>query len=329
MSIDETSSAKGSKPLFQIPPSLLLPLRSGEFTLYLKQEGNLVLYAAKGDYFTPGHRERLAERGIGNLYISMTEHTGYVHYLEENLGELLSDEQIPVRDRAKAWQDATTFLAREAFDSKLPGGLDVARFRRIRGLLQTSLRFLTQDAAFRELARMVTDGSSHYRHGVGVMVLAASLLATVYRENNEIMVACAMGALLHDIGKLELPSELFERPPDTLSVAETARLRSHPALGVGICSSLPLPQETLQCILFHHELLDGSGYPSGAKGDLLPEYAKVLALCNRYDNLVRGLPGQDACRPFEALSRIKKSRNQYDPAFLERLIHILAEADLT
>ncbi len=138
-----------------------------------------------------------------------------------------------------------------------------------------------------------------------------------------------MGAMLHDIGKLELPEMLFSRRWESLTPAEQEMMRSHPALGVGICSSLPMPQETLHCILFHHEREDGLGYPSGARGEMLPSYVKVLALCNEYDNLIRGMGGHQVLTPFEALTRIKDRRGAHDLELLKRLITILSRADLT
>ena len=102
------------------------------------------------------------------------------------------------------------------------------------------------------------------------MVLTISVLSTFVKEDADLMVAVGIGAMLHDIGKLELPQDLFTRRPDALSQEEQDLIRSHPALGVGLCSSLPLPQETLQCILFTTSARTAPGYPSGAMGGLLP-----------------------------------------------------------
>ncbi len=159
--------------------------------------------------------------------------------------------------------------------------------------------------------------------------MTISVLSTFVKDESELMVAVGMGAMLHDIGKLELPDNLFTRRWDGLSMAEQGMIKSHPALGVGLCSSLPLPQETLQCILFHHERDDGTGYPSGAQGDLLPSYVKVLSLCNEYDNLIRGMYNRKKLTPFEALTRIKSRRNAHDPEMLKRLISVLSKAKLT
>lgn len=325
----DATKPKKKGGLFKVSPYMVIPSRVGGFSLYLKQDDTLVLYAEKGELFTDAHKERLGTLGVTHLYVKANEYGHYATYVQTNILELLDDEAIPVRERARAWNDATVSLAREAFDKSLPGPVDRRRFKKIQTLVANSLKFLARDDALRELARFIKDGNELFKHGIGTMVLTVSVLSTFFKDDAELLVSVAMGAMLHDIGKLELPENLFTRRRDTLSRAEEEMIRSHPALGVGVCSSLPLPQETLQCILFHHEREDGTGYPSGAMSELLPTYVKALSLCNEYDNLIRGGLGRKSLTPFEALTRIKSMRNAFDPEMLKRLIAVLSKAELT
>ncbi|WP_419786378.1 HD-GYP domain-containing protein [Pseudodesulfovibrio sp.] len=325
---EATTKKDGS--LFKVSPYMVIPSRVGGFSLYLKQDQNYVLYAEKGELFTDEHKNRLSRLDVEHLYIKTEDYAFYAKYVQDNIQELLDDETIPVRERARAWNDATVALAREAFDKNLPGHIDKRRFRKIQSLIAKSLKFLAREDALRELARFITEGDELFKHGIAVMVMTISVLSTFVHEDADLLVSVGMGAMLHDIGKLELPQEIFRRRPDALSQQDKDMIHSHPALGVGLCSSLPLPQETLQCILFHHEREDGSGYPSGGNGELLPAYVKALALCNEYDNLTRGplIPGRKTLTPFEALTRIKQCRGAYDPDMLKRLIAVLSQADL-
>ena len=323
----EKTARKGG--LFKVSPYMVIPSRVGGFSLYLKQDDNLVLYAEKGELFTDAHKERLGKLGVDHLYVKTEDYKFYAQYVQDNIKELLDDEMIPVRDRARAWNDAAVALAKEAFDKNLPGHIDKRRFRKISSLIANSLKFFAREDALKELARFITEGNELFRHGIAVMVLTISLLSTYIKEDADLMVAVGIGAMLHDIGKLELPPDIFTRRSDNLSQEEQDLIRSHPALGVGLCSSLPLPQETLQCILFHHEREDGTGYPSGAMGGLLPSYVQALALCNEYDNLTRYAPrGRKPLTPFEALTRIKQCRGAFDAEMLKRLIAVLSKADL-
>ncbi|WP_319469270.1 HD domain-containing phosphohydrolase [uncultured Pseudodesulfovibrio sp.] len=314
--------------LFKVSPYMVIPSRVGGFSLFLKQGEGYVLYAEKGELFTDAHKERLGELDVEHLYVKAEDYPQYAVYVQDHLEEVLGDEAIPVRERARAWNDATVSLAKESFDRSLPKSMDKRRFGKIRSLISHSLKFLARDDALKELSRFISEGNELFRHGIGVMVLTVSVLNTFVKDDADLLVAVGMGAMLHDIGKLELPEALFTRRWDGLTQIEQDMARSHPALGVGLCSSLPLPQETLQCILFHHELEDGSGYPSGASGDLLPSYAKVLSLCNEYDNLTRGGKGKKKLTPFEALTRIKSRRGAFNAEMLKRLIAVLSKAEL-
>jgi len=324
----DSSKKKKTGGLFKISPYMVIPSRVGGFSLYLKQEEKFVLYAEKGELFTSAHKERLGKLDVKHLYVKAEDYSGYATYVQDNLLELLYDETIPARERARAWNDATVALAREAFDKDLPNSLDRRRFKKIHSLIQNSLKFFARDDALKELARFIKEGDELYHHGIGTMVITITVLSTFVKDDSDLLAAVGMGAMLHDIGKMELPDDLFTRYWDNLNPSEQEMVKSHPALGVGLCSSLPLPQETLQCILFHHEREDGSGYPSGALGELLPTYVKVLAMCNVYDNLTRGSAGRKKLTPFEALTRIKGMRKGHNPEMLKRLIAVLSKADL-
>ncbi len=316
-----------TRGLFKVSPYMVIPSRVGGFSLYLKQGDSLVLYADKGELFTEQHKARLGKLEVDHLYIKAEDYSHYASYLHDNLEEVLDDEAIPVKERARAWNDATVSLAKQAFDRTLPKPMNKKRFTMIRKLINSSLKFLARDDAMRELARFIKDGHELFNHGIGVMVLTVSVMNTYVKDDADLLVAVGMGAILHDIGKLELPEDLFARRWSSLSLSEQDLIRSHPALGVGVCSSLPLPQETLHCILFHHERVDGTGYPSGGTGEMLPSYVRVLSLCNEYDNLVRG--AGKVLTPFEALTRIKSQRTAHDPEMLKRLIAILSKAEMT
>lgn len=326
---EDMNKPKKKGGLFKVSPYMVIPSRVGGFSLYLKQDDNLVLYAEKGELFTDAHKDRLGKLGVDHLYVKAVEYGHYANYVQDNILELLDDEAIPVKERARAWNDATVSLAKEAFDRSLPKSVDKRRFRKIQSLVANSLKFLARDDALKELARFIKDGHALFQHGIGTMVLTISVLSTFVKDDADLLVAVGMGAMLHDIGKLELPEDLFTRRWDGLSQAEQEMIKSHPALGVGVCSSLPLPQETLQCILFHHEREDGTGYPSGAMSELLPTYVKALSLCNEYDKLTRGGKRTKPLTPFEALTRIKSMRNAFDKDMLKRLIAVLSKAQLT
>lgn len=305
-----------------------MPSTSGSFSLYLKQQGRMVLYASRGDEFTASHRSRLMDMGVKKIWVEGRERTGYEDYVRTHLASLVGDDYIPVQERAEAWCGASETMIQDMFDLDTPDEQLLTRFSRVRTLLRNTLKFFSDPAVLREMSRFLRHGFESHKHGLAVMVLAATVLDTYDGLPNSLLTACCAGAVLHDIGKSRLSEELRRADPATLDAESLSIWRTHPSVGVSICSRLPLEQETLQCILFHHEREDGRGFPSGGRGADLPFYPRVIGLCNTYDNLVRGGPNRAPVSAFQALSRIKEDRGAYSPDLLRRLITVLSKAEM-
>ena len=329
--LNDLSSDPGLSPdskVFGVSPYLIVPQATGQFSLFLRQGDKLVLYARRGEQFSLAHRDRLSAMGVDKVYVSVEERDGYDGYVRQHLGDILGDETIPAVQRCQVWHDTSVNLVRDLFDFSVPGSEIRNRYNRVRQLLKSSMRFISDPGMLRELSRFLQRGFEPYEHSLGVMVLTATTLGTWSNMDGKLMLAVTAGALLHDIGLSRLPKSLEERAPEDLTGPEWTLLRTHPSLGVSICSRLPIAQETLQCILFHHQREDGQGYPSGALGGDIPFYPKVVALANTFDNLSRDKPWRKGLSPFEALKAIKGDRGLYDSEVLKRLILVLSKAQL-
>src|ERR687885_4254 len=84
-----------------------------------------------------------------------------------------------------------------------------------------------------------------------------------------------IGALLHDIGKLAVPTKIL-RKPGPLTTSELARIHYHPVAGARLVQALAPARATLACALYHHERWDGGGYPLGRSGGKIPPEARPL-----------------------------------------------------
>jgi putative nucleotidyltransferase with HDIG domain len=96
----------------------------------------------------------------------------------------------------------------------------------------------------------------------------------------------AMGGLLHDIGKLSIPTGIL-RKPAALDDDEYETVKLHPERGYELLRELGgFDESVTRLVLDHHERLDGTGYPRGIHGDLLDLSTRILAVCDVYDALV-------------------------------------------
>jgi putative two-component system response regulator len=133
--------------------------------------------------------------------------------------------------------------------------------------------------------------------------------------------ALRFGGALHDIGKIAVPSEILNKP-GPLDPEEWEIMKTHPDLGCKIC--LPLKKNlgsALDVIRYHHEKLDGSGYPDGLKGEEIPNVARVMAIVDIYDALITDRPYRKGMTKDKALRILREEAQEgkLDKEILEKL----------
>src|SRR5258708_1966702 len=99
----------------------------------------------------------------------------------------------------------------------------------------------------------------------------------------------ARSGLLHDIGKLALPGSILHKH-DPLDDSEWKLMKTHPEVGLKILQWAGNVERALLAVLYHHERMDGTGYPHGLTGDAIPIEARVVAVADMYDVLTSDRP---------------------------------------
>jgi putative nucleotidyltransferase with HDIG domain len=140
----------------------------------------------------------------------------------------------------------------------------------------------------------------------------------------------AIGGLMHDIGKLSVPSEILQKP-GPLTEAEFEVIRRHPERGARLVDELGgFPREVRRLVLDHHERLDGSGYPRGLRAEEIDLETRILTVCDVYDALVSKRVYREAWSQYQALSLLhQESGTGFDPRCVSALEQVLAYEDLS
>lgn len=121
-----------------------------------------------------------------------------------------------------------------------------------------------------------------YRHSVNVCILSILTAKAMHYSEEEIK-DIALGSLLHDIGKVSVKGGLVQKAGD-LGRDEQEEMKKHPEYGYQLIKDIPsIPFSVKQIVRYHHEKLDGSGYPKGLRKMEIPEYVRIVTLCDMYD----------------------------------------------
>jgi putative two-component system response regulator len=112
------------------------------------------------------------------------------------------------------------------------------------------------------------------------------------------------GSLLHDIGKISVPDDILNKP-GPLTAAEYDIIKQHPSQGVKMVEPLRSLADTIPLIRWHHERLDGRGYPDGLRGEQIPLLVRILSVADVHDAMASTRPYRDAIPHEECLRRLR------------------------
>ncbi len=175
------------------------------------------------------------------------------------------------------------------------------------------------------------DARDHYTYGHSTNVSQyATEIAEAIGYSKDGIERVRSAALLHDIGKLNLPDELFTKS-GVLTDEEWEMIEHHPELGVSILKFIVGLQGCLDAVLFHHERYDGTGYPRGLKGKNIPLDARIMAVADTYDALTSERPYRHSkLSPEEAIMELERcAGRQFDPEIVKVFAKLLAQRLLT
>lgn len=141
--------------------------------------------------------------------------------------------------------------------------------------------------------------------------------------------ALHLAGLLHDLGKVGTPDAVL-RKEGKLDSDEWGFIKQHPSKGAEVLSHLAGYRDVADIVRYHHERLDGSGYPYGIRDGQIPEASKILAVADTYHAMTSDRPYRAARSSFDALKELRRmSGITLDGRYVELLASILRDKDLS
>lgn len=157
-----------------------------------------------------------------------------------------------------------------------------------------------------------------YTHSVNVAMISVMMAAALGYDNEELE-CIALGGLLHDVGKLLIPTSIIQKN-SSLDDMQMALMRKHSELGVSLLADCGLNDDCVAMILQHHERLDGSGYPFGLKSDSIHPYAKIAMIADVLDAITSHRP----YRPAKSASLAIQIIRDEGPKFCTENVSVIA-----
>lgn len=290
-----------------------------------KKDYNYTIFIPKGDICKPTLIDDLHRKGTKYVYFSKQDEAEVLQYLYHNLGLILKDEGLPPGKKAELIYDAALLWARRFYYDKQIRTLEElkAGFK----LIDYLLNMLRQDEDYRQwLPGLRRHGENLYAHCLNTCVLGMAFSKYLGWPDNEI-VEFGQGALLHDIGMIEIPQILLNKP-GRLSAAEMEMIKNHPQDSCRIIKKISsISQYSMVMIFQHHEFGDGSGYSQGLKLPLINHWARIFRIIDSYEAMTSNRSWREKFDPVEALKEMRQEwsdRGVFDTNYLVDFIKFLS-----
>ncbi len=300
MMIDKTA-------IIHIELDQLIPLKTDELSLgtakdlniYLVLEGKPVLYKRAGIPITEEHIKDLKDNEIDTIYIKKTECKLFIQEIEREIATLLDNKPICL-ETVKRWIDKIFSLSEAILSVPTKENLKAAQriTKDISEAIENNpeIAYLTAFALKKDIATSI--------HIANVHALSSGFAyhLGLRKEKLETIVT---GSFFHDIGKIKVPDHILKKP-GKLTDTEYEMIKKHTTWGYYLLNKMSF-RKYAPIALYHHEFLDGTGYPEGLKNGEIPEEAKIVQICDIYEAITGIRPYRDSEPPFSALTTIKEN----------------------
>ena len=176
---------------------------------------------------------------------------------------------------------------------------------------------------------VLLDSKDEYtaQHSAAVAMYCRDIAQALGLPEEEVE-ALHLAGLLHDLGKVGTPDAVL-RKTAALDEEDWDYIRQHPEKGAEVLSHLVAYRDVADIVRYHHERLDGSGYPTGATAAHIPELSKILAVADSYHAMTSDRPYRSARSSFEALQELRMiAGHKLEKDYIEVLARVLRDKDL-
>jgi HD-GYP domain-containing protein (c-di-GMP phosphodiesterase class II) len=227
-----------------------------------------------------------------------------------------------MRRARSVFSEATRIIHSIMEDIRLGRQLDVADNVRLT-VEKMASSVVRNNAALITMRRLKHHDDYTFLHSVSVCTMLLTFCQAAGLEKDKIL-DVAMGALLHDIGKMRVDSAVLNKQAK-LSDDEFRHMKSHVMLGSQLLRQIPdIPELAFEPLEQHHERYDGGGYPRGLKGEEISRIGRMAAIVDVYDAITSDRCYHKGMNPAAAMQKLFEwSKYHFDPGLVQMFIKVI------
>ncbi len=285
-----------------------------DFTIFIRLENSVTPALEKG--------KRLEEKTLGkwieedaNLVIRKADKEAYHAYMLKNVKDSKDERKklAFIRENSRIIVES---LAENPRSEKL-------MHKTKESVTSITDMIINQPTTFYSLIKINNYDYYTFTHSVNVATLSLALAIAAGITKDEGLEELGLGAILHDIGKSQVDSNLINKP-GKLTPSEYKTITHHVALGYDMLKgNKAISEIAMTPLLQHHEKLSGKGYPYGLSADKIHTFGRIASIIDIYDALTTQRSYKNAFSPFDALLLLSKNENDYDRELFTLFVHII------
>ena len=247
----------------------------------------------------------------GNQQLQLTISSGVAGEVGSQLQvDALVDQADAAMYAAKSLGRNRTYLFRSIDENATIRRSPISNERRAAA---SALGQWASDTATEALASVLAPQPHHRGRPSDMIASLATGIALELGLPHEEIERIRIASLLHDLGKLAVPSEILDKP-NSLSEGEWQAIGEHPRIGQLILEQASSLREAIPVVLHHHERFNGGGYPHGLRGNEIPLGARIVAVADAYHAMIHNRPYKTARTHAQALAELRENAGtQFDP----------------
>jgi HD-GYP domain-containing protein (c-di-GMP phosphodiesterase class II) len=281
--------------------------------IHLPLSNKILPLVREGETLSQEKMNKLMESNQNTLYLNKEESQKFSHYAAEILVKKFKPGQISETEKQERLDKCVRDLISDLFIQDSKGntfGNSQALLKELQELIK--LLLAKSGLSFHDRLGLLTNQEyNFYLHLTNVSTYAGLFAKVLEHPKPEDV---ALGGLLHDIGKINLPVSIADRDSNLLNGEELAIYRKHSDYAQDILRTkkMVISDTAMKAILQHHEMMNGKGFPKGIEGHRISLEGRILAIANRFDHLTTKIIDKKTPTIIEAFD-IMIEENSKDP----------------